>query len=165
MSRRWSAAWSSFLCASIGCASDSGSHAQKEASLEIEIGIPDKVTRRMFLPLEPGGEIFFFKGLQVQEFVMLAIRIKLTEPEAFVEIDVENEDTGVKATRPAWKEPEPLDCMSDGWCTLVPVLIPAIELGELSELDGSHLRVRCEVWLEDGARGEATAEGLLRPQR
>lgn len=153
----------SVICASIGCTTDTGSQAQEE-SLEIEIGIPDKDTRRIFLPLPRGGDIFYFKGLQVQEFVMLAIRVKQQIDEAFIEIEVENEDTGKKTTRPAWKDPEPLEC-TEGWCTLVPVLIPAIELGELSELNGTQLRIRCEMWLDDGPRGEATAEGMLRPQR
>ena len=150
-------------CAAAGCGSDTTASALQQ-TLEVEIGIPDKDTRRMFLPLAPGGDIFFFKGLQVEEFVMLAIRVRQTEPEAFTEVTVENQDTGATATRPAWKKPDALECTSDGWCVLVPVLLPARELGELSEIDGAHLRVRCEMWLDSGARGEATVEARLRPQ-
>jgi hypothetical protein len=154
----------SAICASIACEGGAGSPTP-QAALEIEIGIPDKDTRRMFLPLEPGGDIFYFKGLQVEDFVMLAVRVQHTEPEAFVAVEVEDEDTGAKVTRPAWKKPDPLECTSDGWCTLVPVLLPARELGELSAIDGAQLSVHCEMWLESGARGEATAEGRLRPQQ
>ena len=153
----------SLFFAFAGCASESEPQALNQA-LEIEIGIPDKETRSMFLPLEPGGDIYFFKGLQVEEFVMLAVRIKPNVPEAFVEVSVENQDQGTRSTRPAWHEPEPLEC--DGaWCSLVPLLLPARELGELSALDGAPLRVQIEVWLENGARGEETIEGTLRPQR
>jgi len=154
----------SCICALFGCATETEPQAVSEA-LEIEIGIPDKDTRSMFLPLDPGGEIYFFKGLQVEEFVMLAVRSKQSEPKAFVEVSVENEDQGTRSTRPPWKEPEPLECTDDGWCALVPLLLPARELGELTELDGARLNVEIEVWLANGARGEARIEGVLRPQR
>ena len=152
------------ICMLLGCASEGKPQAVQEA-LDVEIGIPDKDTRRIFLPLEPGGEIYFFKGLQVEEFVMLALRVKQREPKAFVEVTVENMDMGTQATREAWDDPEPFECTDDAGCTLVPLLLPARQLGELTELDGAHLRVQCEVWLEDGTRGEASTEGLLRPQR
>ena len=149
----------------LGCATEAEPQAVGATTLEIEIGIPDKDTRSMFLPLSPGGEIYFFKGLQVEEFVMLAVRSRQTEPEAFVEVTVENEDKGTRTTRPPWKDPEPFDCTDDGLCALVPLLLPARELGELTELDGARLNVQCAVWLEDGTRGEARIEGVLRPQR
>ncbi|HKU43242.1 MAG TPA: hypothetical protein VJR89_34010 [Polyangiales bacterium] len=152
------------LCALLGCAAEVEPQAVSK-QLEVEIGIPDKDTRSMFLPLEPGGEVFFFKGLQVEEFVMLALRIKQKEPEAFVEVNVENEDLGTRSKRAAWKDPEPLECTKDGWCSLVPVLLPARELGQLSELDGAHLSVHVEVWREKGPRGEASIDAVLRPQR
>ncbi|HKP62548.1 MAG TPA: hypothetical protein VJV78_37695 [Polyangiales bacterium] len=148
----------------LGCASEVKPQALHE-SLDVEIGIPDKDTRRIFLPLESGGEIYFFKGLQVEEFVMLALRLEQHEPKAFVEVTVENMDMGTHSTREAWDDPEPFECTDDEGCTLVPVLLPARELGQLTELDGAHLRVHSEVWLEDGTRGEASIEGLLRPQR
>jgi hypothetical protein len=149
------------LGALVACADD----ARAPEPMEIEIGIPDKETRRQFLPLEQGGDVFYFKGLQIEEFVMLAIRIKQTEPEAFVEVTVENVETGATASQPAAELPDPLDCTSDGWCTLAPVLLPARELGALTEINDARLKLHCKAWRDDGARGEANAEGVLRPQQ
>lgn len=148
----------------LACALGCGGRAS-EGPLEVELGIPDKETRRIFLPLEPGGDVFYFKGLQVEEFVMLAIRVRQTQPEAFVEVSVENVNTGAIASQPAAEVPDPLDCTDDGWCSMVPVLLPARMLGALSELNDIPLKVQCKVWRKGGPEGEAHVEAVLRPQQ
>jgi hypothetical protein len=151
------------LVALLGTAACDGADVADEP-LQVELGIPDKETRRLFLPLEPAGEIYFFKGLQVEDFVMIAIRVRGEHPKAYVAVSVSDLDTGAEVSQAEASEPDPLECADDGWCTLAPVLLPARELGELSAISGAHLEVHGSVRLEGGARGEATAQGILRPQ-
>ncbi len=148
-----------FVLGAAGCANNSSASREK---LEVEIGIPDIETRRSFEALDSAGTVYFSKGAQVQEFIMLAVRTHGHARKAFVEVTVTRDETGDVVSRSAGAEAEPMVCDDDDWCTLVPILLPASALGDLTELEGSAITMHATVWLESGAEGKAAAQGFLK---
>jgi hypothetical protein len=142
------------------CGGEEGSDG--DGSLEVELGIPD-VTRRNFEPLAMGGTIYYAKGAQVQEFIMFAVRVHANVPSAQVNVVVTRTDTGDRIAH-AEPRPEPLTCTPDGWCTLTPILLPASELGDLTEINDKTLDVSADVVTDVGERGHAEAHGVLMPE-
>ncbi len=144
------------LCA--GCLESSGPQQQ----VEVEIGVPDDVTGLEFVPLDEGGDIPLESFGQGGTHASLAVRCIGFGNRAFVDVTLENLETGETAMTAPASRPQLLLCRDEETCDLIPLHVLTGGLAPPDEKDGLAIGVTAEVRTEDGLVGTAEIEGVLR---
>ena len=131
----------------------------------VEIGVPDKITGLGFVSLKDGGDVPLQSFGQGGTHASLAIRCVNFGKRAFVDVTIENLDTGDTITSPEATYPMLLLCRDGGPnCDLIPLFVPTGGLAEPDEKDNLPIRITAEVRNTDGQTASTTAEGVLRRQ-
>lgn len=129
--------------------------------LGVEIGVPDEVTGLEFVPLEQGGAVPLESFGQGGTHASLAVRCVGFGNRAFVDVTIENLNTGETVmTQPASRPPLLL-CRAEDTCDLIPLHVLTGGLADPDEKEGLPIRITAVVHNEDGLMASASAEGVL----
>ena len=152
---------STALLALLGSAACYGGGGGAEVPL-VEIGTPNDALE--FLPLEPGGDVPLETFGQGGTHMRIAIRSNGFGKRAFVDVEVENMETGEMVMTPPASRPPLLLCRDEAefTCDLIPLFVLTGGLADPEDKDGLHVEIRARVHNEDGLEGEATIDAHLR---
>jgi hypothetical protein len=149
------------LLAWLGCAACYGGGDGVGLPL-VEIGTPNDALD--FLPLEAGGDVSLETFGQGGTHMLIAIRSNGFGKRAYVDVEVENMETGDMVMTPPASRPPLLLCRDEAeyTCDLIPLFVLTGGLADPEEKDGLHVEIRARVHNEDGLEGEATIDAYLR---
>lgn len=177
MRRSWTASvlWLALAGGLAGC-EDDGQAASKDSGLEdsdagkprpkrqVVLGTPSPAGDLEFVRLEDGGDIALGTFGQGGTHATLAVRCIGFGTKAFVDVMLENLDSGetvrtLPSSRPQLLIPreEP-----EGAADMLPIYVMTGGLADPSEKDGLRIRVTADVRNPQGDEGRAVREGVLR---
>jgi hypothetical protein len=132
--------------------------------LAVEIGTPSPKGDLGFVALEDGGDIPLNTFGQGGTHAELAVRAIGFGNKAFVDITLENLDSGATVGSLPSSRPQLLICRETpkGACDMLPFYVMTGGLAEPSQKDGLRIRVIAEVHTEGGDEASASREGVLR---
>jgi hypothetical protein len=130
----------------------------------VAIGVTGEPTGLEFDPLAKGGDIPLETFGQGGTHAALAIRTIGFGKQAFVDVTLENLDTGKMVHTVPSSRPQLLLCRGGKTCVcdLLPLNVMTGGLAECAKKDGLAVRVTAKVRNKDGLMGEASQEGVLR---
>lgn len=131
------------------------------AGPEVLIGVPDGLD---FVPLEDGGDVPLETFGQGGTHARLAVRCIDLGDSAFVDVTLENLESGETVMTVPSNKPMLLLCREDGPCDALPVLVMTGGLADPDEKDGLAIRITADVHNEAGASASASVEAVLRQQ-
>ncbi|MDH5672192.1 MAG: hypothetical protein OEZ06_08590 [Myxococcales bacterium] len=146
-----------------GCLSYDG----RGLPVSVELGIPDEETGLGFVPLMEGDEIPLETFGQGGTHATVAVRCKGFGDRAFVQVFVENLETGAVVMTIPYSSPPLLLCREElggETCDLLPVHVLTGGLAAPEEKDGLAVRVTAVVENEEGWVSQGSVEGVLRMQ-
>ena len=128
----------------------------------VEIGTPNDALE--FLPLESGGDVPLETFGQGGTHMRIAIRSNGFGKRAFVDVEVENLETGDMVMTPPSSSPALLLCRDEAeyTCDLIPLFVLTGGLADPEDKDGLHVRIRARVHVEDGLEGKTAIDAYLR---
>jgi hypothetical protein len=166
------------LCggAACACSEDGGEHERDDAGpdasdsskpmakLAVEVGTPDPSGNLDFVPLEDGGDIALGTFGQGGTHAVLAVRCLGFGNKAFVDVTLENLDSGATVSTLPSSRPQLLVCREQpkGACDMLPIYVMTGGLADPSEKDGLRIRVIADVHSEAGDEASGSREGVLR---
>jgi len=130
----------------------------------VEIGTPSPSGDLGFVPLEDGGDISLNTFGQGGTHAELAVRAIGFGNKAFVDVTLENLDSGATVATLPSSRPQLLICREkpQGACDMLPIYVMTGGLAEPSQKDGLRIRVIADVHGEGGDEATASREGVLR---
>ncbi|HMI93280.1 MAG TPA: hypothetical protein VK509_18040 [Polyangiales bacterium] len=132
--------------------------------LTVEIGTPSPKGDLGFVALEEGGDIPLNTFGQGGTHAELAVRAIGFGNKAFVDLTLENLDSGATVGSLPSSRPQLLICRETpkGACDMLPFYVMTGGLAEPSQKDGLRIRVIADVHTEDGEEASTSREGVLR---
>jgi hypothetical protein len=129
-----------------------------------EIGTPSPVGNLDFVPLEDGGDIALNTFGQGGTHAELAVRALGFGNKAFIDVVLENLDSGARVGTLPSSRPQLLICREEPKeaCDYLPIFVMTGGLAEPSKKDGLRIRVIATVRNMDGDEAVADREGVLR---
>jgi len=129
--------------------------------VRVLIGTPDDDLN--FIPLMDGADLPLATFGQGGTHVTLSVRCVGFGLSAFVDVTLENLDTGKTVTTVPTSRPERLVCLQGvPGCDLAPLYVMTFDLAAPAEKDGLRIRVTADVRNEQGLSASASIEGVLR---
>ena len=165
--------WLALAC---GACDDSGEAAGKDSGpadsdagkpkpkRKVLIGTPSPEGDLPFRPLEAGGDIALGTFGQGGTHATLAVRCIGFGTKAFVDVMLENLDSGETVRTLPSSRPQLLIPRDEpaGAADMLPIYVMTGGLADPSEKDGLRIRVTAEVQNPQGDEGSASREGILR---